>query len=42
MDDKEKTNSKETDKQQKSDAKPIVEEKRRHSLGPDLLWEELP
>ena len=25
-----------------SDAAPIIREKRRNSLGPDILWEELP
>ena len=30
------------DKDKKSDAKPINDDKRRHSLGPDLLWEEIP
>ena len=28
-------------KDKKSDAKPINDDKRRHSLGPDLLWEEI-
>jgi len=30
------------EKKPNSDAAPIIREKRRNSLGPDILWEELP
>ena len=37
-----KPEDKRENKSVKSDAEPITRENKRHSLGPDILWEELP
>lgn len=41
MEDNKDSKTTERNKDRQPDAKPINDEKTRHSLGPDLLWEEL-
>lgn len=41
MEDNKDNKTADSTKNKQPDAKPINDEKTRHSLGPDLLWEEL-
>ena len=42
QDDTKKTDNKQPDNKPTSDAQPINSNKKMNSLGPDILWEEIP